>query len=401
MIADLLPPRFDPLDPAVLDDPYPTYARLRRHGPLCRGGPGQYFVTRYADVSALLRDPRLGHQFPDTYYEFSLGSGAASSFFRRIILDQDPPEHTRLRRLIGRAFSPSLVRQLGAHIGELVDDLLAPVLARGRMDVVTDLAFALPITVVCELMGVPACDRELVRPHAVAIGRAFSTNLPARERGPADDAVTWLRDYVGALLTARGKAPGNDLLSSMLAAEEGGRRLGREEIVDNAVFVFFAGFETTTNLIANGFVTLLRNPAELDRLRANPLLVPKAVEEFLRYDGPIPGVARLALETIDIGGHTVRKGRVIVLLLGSANHDDRQYVAPERLDIGRDPNPHVAFGGGIHHCLGAALARMEAATAFTRLLQRFKTFELAGELVRTPRTRFRSYASVPVAVMPA
>lgn len=401
MIDEALLPRFDPLDPVVLEDPYPTYARLRRAGPLCRGGPGQWFVTHHAEVARLLRDRRLGHEFPPAYHRFSAGDGPATSFFRRIMLDRDPPYHTRVRRLMAKAFGPALVRRLRDHVVDIVDELLTPALDRGRFDAVEDFGFRLPMAVVSELMGIPRGDREEVRPRAVELGRAFITSVPNEDRGPADEAVIWLRDYIGALVDARGQSPGDDLLSRMLTAEEDGERLTREEIVDNAVFVFFAGFETTMDLIGNGTVALMNHPDQLARFRANLSLAPTAVEEFLRYDAPVQGIARLALAPIEVGTRTIRTGRVVILLIGSANHDERQYTDPEALDIGRDPNPHFSFGGGIHHCLGAAIARVEAAAAFTRLLQRSAVLEPAGDPVRTPRTTYRTYANVPLIIKPA
>lgn len=398
--ATVLPPRFDALDPAVVEDPYPVYARLRAAAPLCRGLAGTWVVTRHADVAALLRDRRLGSEFPAEYHQLSVGDGPAGAFMSSIILYRDPPDHTRLRQLVGQAFSAQLVRRLEAHLAELVDELLDPVLERGELEVIGDLALPLPVKVVCELMGIPAADHELIRPQAVALGRAFAAVVPSEAREGADDAVGWLRDYLGALLEERRRAPGEDLLSRMLAAEEGEDRLSHEEIVDNAVFSFFAGFETTTNLIGNGCAALLSHPGELARLRADPALVRPAVDEFLRYDAPIQGVARIVREPVQVGDRTVRPGRVLVLLLGSANRDERVFHRPDELDVGRSPNRHVSFGGGIHYCMGATLSRLEAHAAFARLLARCSRLEPAGAPVRETTTSFRAYASLPVAVRP-
>jgi cytochrome P450 len=399
MTAATAPPRFNPFDPDVQDDPYPTYATLRAAGPLCRFGPGSWGVTRHADVTALQRDPRLGSEFPAEYHRLSTGDGPASDFFARIMLYRDPPEHRRLRQLMGKAFSPAVVRALRGHIEELVDRLLAPALESGRMDVVDDLAYPLPVLVVCRLMGIPGQARDDVRRHAVNLGRAFSAVVPPDARAAADEAVRWLRGYLGDLLDQRRIRPGDDLLSRLLAAEEGGESLTHDEIVDNTVFSFFAGFETTVHLITTGFAALLRHPDQLDRLRADPGLVPTAVEEFLRYDAPIQGTARLVREPVEIGGRTVRAGRVLVLLLGSANHDEAVFHDPAALDVGRTPNPHVTFGGGAHLCLGAFLARMEGAVVFDRV-RRLAALEPAGAPVRQTDTPFRAYASVPVRVKP-
>lgn len=398
MVLRELPLRFDPLAPEILDDPYPAYARLREAGPLCRMGPGSYGVTRHRDVAALLKDRRLGSEFPDAYHRASAGDGAAGGFFRRIVLYRDPPDHTRLRRLLGQAFSTRLVRDTEPRIGELVDDLLAPARDTGRFDAVTDLAFPLPVMVVCALMGLSAEDRDLIRPRAVDLGKAFAAVVPEKDRAAADAAVTWLREYLESVLAERARRPGDDLLSRMLAAEDDGATLSHAEIVDNAVFSFFAGFETTMNLLATGCAALLDHPGQLARLRADRTLLPSAVEEFLRYDAPIQGTARLIHEPVTVGERTLRPGRVLVLLLGSANRDGTVFRDPDRLDVGRDPNPQVSFGGGPHHCMGAVLARLEARVAFGKLLDTFATLESGGAAMRRTDSSFRAYGTVPVRV---
>jgi cytochrome P450 len=395
-----LPPRYDPTDPELVDDPYPTYTRLRAAGPLVRFGPGGFGVTRYADVAALQRDPRLGSEFPDEYHEMSVGLGPAAQFFARIMLYRDPPEHLRLRRLMGKAFSPALVRALRTHIGELVDELLDAALARGSADLVTDLAYPLPVLVICKMMGIPAQARTDVRDRATALGRAFSAIVPQTARAGADEAVLWLRAHLGELLDQRRRAPGDDLLSALLAAQEQGESLTPDEIVDNTVFAFFAGFETTVHLITTGCAALLAHPGEYAKLRADPALVPGAVEEFLRYDAPIQGTARLVREPVEIGGRTIRAGRVVVLMLGSANHDERVFADPARLDVTRSPNPHLTFGGGAHLCLGAFLARTEGAVVFDRLVRRLAPMRAAGPAVRQTDTPFRGYDSIPVLLSP-
>lgn len=392
----ILPPRFDALDPEVLEDPYPTYARLRDAAAVCRGMPGTWVVTRYAEVAALIRDRRLGSEFPIAYHQMSAGEGSASEFMSSIMLYRDQPAHTRLRQLVGQAFNSQLVRGLEQHIGKLVDDLLEPLADGVSFDVISDLAFPLPVMVVCKLMGIPPADNETIRPLALELGRAFMAMVPPHAREAANAAVLALREYLGALLEERRGSPGEDLLSRMLAAEEGEDRLTHEEIVDNAVFSFFAGFETTTNLIGNGCAALLRHPDQLARLYAHPSLLASAVDEILRYDAPIQGVARVVGSPIEVAGRSLMPGRVLVLLLGSANRDERAFARPDELDVGRWPNRHLSFGGGIHYCMGATLSRIEARMAFARLLERFAALELAGEPVRETGTCFRAYASLPV-----
>lgn len=394
------PPRFDPLDPAVIGDPYPTYARLRAAGALCRGGAGQWVVTRYADVAALLSSPKLGHEFPDAYHELSLGRGAASHFFRRIMLYRDPPDHTRLRRLVASAFAPAMLRAREADIRAIADGLLAPLRERMRFDVVADLALPLPVMVICALLGIPSVDVAEVAPRAADLGRAFGVRVGERDRAAADRAVEWLRGYLASLLEARRREPGDDLLSRMARVDEEGGGLTRDEIVDNAVFLFFAGFETTAGLIGNGVAALLEHPGELARLRADRSLLRSAVEELLRYDAPIQGVARIVREPVQLDGRTIRAGRVLVLLLGSANRDERQFRDPDRVDIARGPNEHVSFGGGPHGCLGAFVARLETAIVIDALLRTFESIEPDGPPVRDTSTRFRALAALPICGRP-
>lgn len=311
------------------------------------------------------------------------------------MLDRDPPEHTRLRRLAGAAFSPALVRRLAGRIQDFVDDLLAPALDGEPFDVVADLAFPLPVLVLCELLGIPVDNSDQVRLRTLELAKGFSTIVSVENRRSADNAVVWLRGYMTELLAERRAARGDDLLSHLLAGEDSGEQT-QNEIVDNAVFLLFAGFETTLNLIAAGCAALLSHPDELRRLRTDRSLLPSAIEEFLRYDAPIHGRARIVKEPVEIAGRSIRPGRVVVLLIASANHDERQFADPGRIDIGRTPNPHLSFGGGPHYCLGALLARLEGRIAIGRLLDTFASIELAGTLVRQRETSLRTYLSLPV-----
>jgi len=395
--------RFSLTDPAMLHDPYPIYRELRDLGPVCRGGPAQYVVTRYGEVSGLLRDPRLSREFPGDYQAVSVGEGPANDFLQRIIIDRDPAEHTRLRRLITRALSPALVRTLAGPVAALVGQVLERARDERRFDAVTDLAVPVPVTMMSELFGIPAADRALLGDWSVALSKAFAIFIPQAERRAAHDAVVRLRDYMRGLLAERRRTPGPDLLSRMLAAGGDEDRLTDEEIVDNALFVYYAGFETTTNLIATGSAALCAFPDQQARLRTDRSLMPTAIEEFLRWDAPIHSTTRLVLELLDVGGRRIRPGRVLVLLLASANHDERKFAYPDRLDVGRKPNPHLSFGGGVHHCLGASLARMESAAVFGRLLELYAAIEPAGEPVWRPsgggfRFPYCAYESIPVSV---
>ena len=370
-----------------VEDPIPLYSELRASGRLLKGGPKQWVVTHHGDVAPLLRDRRLQHQMPRMYIEFVLGGGAAADFQERSILNRDGADHTRLRTLMGRAFSASLVRRLRDHITDLVDDHLMPLLDGEPFDIVERLAHPVPVLVICELLGIDNLDRDEVARRAAAL------TDPDRTRG--DENIEWARAYIGDVLADRRPDPEGDLLQRMLAAEEGDDALTHEEIVDNAILLFIAGFETTKHLITSGVVALNSFPAERARLLRDPSLSTTAVEEFLRYDGPVRALSQVAREDIEIGGHTIPEGHVAVLLTGCANHDDAVFADPARLDIGRTPNPHVAFGGGVHHCLGAMLARVEADVVFRRLAESTRVIEAAAEPVFRPATLGR-YSSVPV-----
>jgi cytochrome P450 len=395
-----LPPRFDPAAPEVKADPYPFYAALRAAGPLCRAGPAQLGVTRYDEVAALLRDQRLRTRIPSRYHQVNVGDGAVETFFQRILTYRDPPHHGRLRRLMGQAMTAPAVRRLDDAVRSVVAELLEPLCHRAPFDVVSDLALPLPVRVICDLLGLPTGDHVEVVPRAAELSNVFAFNVGPEHRAAANAALEWLRRYVGELLEVRRRSPRDDLLSGMLLAKEGDDRMNHDEIVDNVTFLFFAGFETTMNMIATACAELLRRPDQLQRLRDDRSLATSAAEEALRYDAPIQMRARFVVEPVEVAGRVIRPGRLLHLLIGSANHDERRFEHPERFDIGRFPNPHLSFGGGIHHCLGAALARLEGRVALEVLVDRFAVLESAGD--PTPRSDggFRGFASVPVCGRP-
>lgn len=396
--------RFNLTELQHLDDPYPRLKELRDAGPLCRGaGPAQWIATRYCDVVALMRDSRLVVEVPEEYRRFVSGSGPAGSFFSRIILGRDPPAHTRLRQLMAPTFAPRAVRALAARIAEMIDTMLAPALDGVTFDIVSELALPLPMQVICHLLGVPEIDLSPVRQRAADLTHAFALDVSASQRQCADAAIEWLRAYIAELARARLRAPRGDLLSAMLTGIGIGigDEASLEEVVDNAVFLFFAGFETTTNMLATGHEALLCFPDQFALLRADPALVPRAVEEFLRWDAPVNVKARVVREPIELGGQIVRPGRVLVLLLAAANRDERQFLDPDRVDIMRSPNGHVSFGGGLHACLGAALARLEGALVFERVVRRSARLERAGTTVRRPTQSFRALESVPLVMRAA
>jgi cytochrome P450 len=374
------------------DDPFQLYAEWRAAGPLLKGGPLQWVVTRHADVARLLRDRRVEHRMPRAYLEFALGNGAVADFRERSLLNRDGKDHTRLRILMGKAFSAPLVRRLRGHVTELVDELLEPLLDGEPFDAVPRLANELPAKVICELLDLHHVDRDEVTRH--------TNGLTSDDATVGDAAMAWLHRYLVDVLADRTPDPDGDLLQRMLAAEAGDDALTHDEIIDNAVLLFFAGFETTKHLIASGLVALDTFAAERRRLLDAPELATVGVEELLRFDGPVPSVAVVVVEPLEVGGRTVAAGHVLHLMLGCANHDDATFADPDALDLCRQPNPHVAFGGGVHHCLGSMLARVEADAVFRRLAERTADFGLAAEPVRSHATIGR-FSSVPVVARPA
>ncbi|OAP22873.1 cytochrome P450 [Amycolatopsis sp. M39] len=384
--------RYDAGRIAAMADPYPAYAALRASGRLLPAGPGAWAVPRYEDVAALLRDPRLGHEFPDVMYRLSGEPDVLTEFFRATVLNRDAPSHPVLRRAMAALLAPRAVARLRPRIDELVARLLGDLAGAGTGDLVEGLAYPLPVIVSSELLGIPAADRDRLRPHAVALGRAFGAGIqPAGDRDAAIAAVHWLRGYVRGLLERAGDGP----LSGVLAA---GRDAGlaAAEVVDNVIFLFFAGFDTTTNLIANGCAALLESPALLETLRGDPALAESAVEEFLRFEAPIQATARVVREPVEIGGRVLRARRLVLLLLASANRDERRFAAPDRIDLARSPNPHLSFSSGVHHCLGATLARIEGAAVFAQLAARRGRFVPAGPPRRRDHPSFRGFARLPV-----
>ncbi len=383
---------FDFMSFNEVDDRYGLYREWRQAGRVIRGGPGLWIVTRHADVAPLLRDRRLAHEMPRAAIEVGSGPGAVSDFRERILINRDGSDHTRLRTLMGKAFSAPLVRKMREHIVDIATYLLEPLLDGETFDLVDQFAYPLPSQVICELLGIEHVDRDTVRVRAAAFGQG--------DQDAADAAMMWMREYLSAVLSDRRPDPDGDLLQRMLAAEEGDDALTHDEIVDNAVLLFVAGFETTKHLIASGCDALLDFPQQMDRLGADPALSKTAVEEFLRYDGPAPFVLALTTEPVEVGGHVIKPGRVLALMLQSANHDPDVFDDPEGLDIGRTPNPHVALGGGVHHCLGAMLARVEADAVFSVLSERVATLQRAGEPERQLPRMLGTFAHLPVTARP-
>jgi cytochrome P450 len=391
MILGLLKRLFAPklFGPRMLADPYPYYARLRSSDPVHWADQlGGWVLTRYADVMTVLRSPdasaertavarqRLGPEFQS---QFDLRSHS--------MINNDAPRHTRLRLLVNKAFTPRTVEGLAPFIRAFVDEALAAAQARGRMDVMAELAFPLPATVIAEMLGVPPEDRNRFKQwsdDSTAAVANIPSNLPPEVLRKSIAAFEELQTYFRGIIAQRRAEPRDDLISALVRAQEEGDRLSDEELLANAILLLNAGHETTTNLIGNGTLALLRHPDQMQRLRDDPSLLPAAVEELLRYDSPVQFTSRVLKADMGLGGKALRAGQQVLLLLGAANRDPEQFPGPDRLDVGRPDNKHVAFGLGSHFCLGAPLARLEGRLVFEALLRRAPGMRLDG-----PPPRYR------------
>jgi cytochrome P450 len=398
---------FNPFSPEFLADPYPQYARLREAGAVIRTPFGGWMVTRYEPVDRLLRSaafrtPRGYRDADDPAGPPLFDPAGKLSLHRRLyLIFQSGDSHARLRKLVMKVFTPRAVRALAPRIEALVGELIAPTLERGAMEVIKDLAYPLPATVICELLGIPAADRDLNRKWAAAVAATIGPGASDAQIKAAEAAMPEWDAYIRELLAERRRNPGEALLDAMLAVEEDGTQLTEDEVAANATFLFLAGHETTTNLIGNGLHALLRHPDQLAKLYADPGLVENAIEELLRFAPPVQAAPRVALERTEIEGVTIEPEVPILAALACANHDPRRFDRPDELDVTRaDPKP-LSFGGGPHFCVGAALARLESKYAFEQLVTRTRGIELATERVTwRPSFALRGLAALPIALQP-
>ena len=398
---------FNPLDPDVRANPYPHYAELRAADPVHRSPFGLVVLTRYDDVAKVLRDARFSANIAENARSEGIGlfgnqeqSEARDEGFNESLLNIDPPKHTRVRGLAARAFTPKAIEAWRPRVIEMVDEILDRVADEGGCDLVSTLAFPLPFQVISELLGMPTDEREQLRAWSQAITLTLEPLITTEERLAATDAATHMREFVEGVIDERRKAPrDNDLLSALIAAEEEGDRLSTNELVSMVLLLFVAGHETTVNLIGNGTRLLMEHPDVLARFRADPSLDASAVDELLRMDGPVQFTARATLEDVDFGDDVVEKGSVVMPVLGAANHDPAHFTDPDTLILDR-PNAasHMALGSGVHFCLGASLARLEAQVAIGRFVRRFSTIEYAGEPEWAPRISLRGMAKMPLRV---
>jgi cytochrome P450 len=380
-VVDGEPLKFDPLDPAFIADPYPFYRRLREAAPVCKTPQGFWLITRYEDVAFALRDKRFGKDFVGNMKRRYGGADGmnepAIASLARTMLVLDPPDHTRLRGLVNKAFTARRVADMRPRIRKIVDEQLDRVIDKGEMDVMRDLAHRLPVIVICDMLGIPEDHRAPFLAGSNVNGRILEpVPMTRQEIDQANLNTQMAGTYFRQLCDLRRREPQDDLTTELVRAEEAGDKLSAEELEANIGLLFGAGHETTTNLIGNGLLALHRQPDQWERLKADPSLVPNAVEELLRYDSSVQLTGRVTNTEVEIGGVTLPAQESVITLLGAANRDPAQYPDPDRLDVGREHIRPMSFGGGIHHCLGAQLARLEAELVFTALIERMPDLTL-------------------------
>jgi cytochrome P450 len=378
---------FDPSSPEFVADPYPAYARLRERHPVIHDpDTDQWIVSRHADVNALLRDRRFGRTYLHLATHEEMGRRAEPDWLtpfwfviRNGMLDREPPDHTRLRRLVSAAFTPRTVERLRPRIRAVIDGLVDRVAGGGEFDLIRELAEPLPVTVIAEMLGIPEADRPNLRPWSADICRMYELSPTEEDGRVALAAAVEFSEYLRGLIRERKASPGDDLISELVHAVDEGDRLTEDEAIGTCVLLLNAGHEATVNVTGNGWWSLFRNPGELARLRADRSLVSTAIEELMRYDTPLQMFERWVLEDAEVLGVRIPRGSELALLFGSANRDPEVFPEPDRLDVARRPNPHMAFGAGIHFCLGAPLARAELEISLETILERLPDLELVSE----------------------
>jgi cytochrome P450 len=373
---------FNPRDPAFIANPYPFYSMLRAAMPVWKDPTGRVILTRYQDAALLVRDRRFGKSFKDPEalarrFGPTATQEPAVVELSHMMLTQDPPDHTRLRGLVTKVFTARKMEDMRPFIQGLTDRLIDKVEQNGEMDAIRDLAFPLPVLVICELLGIPEEDRINFVNGSASGGVLLNPVVPTREElDRANEGTRNSEAYFARLFELRRREPRDDLLTLLVQAEEAGDRLTSEELSANCSLLFGAGHETTVNLIGNGLWSLHKNPSQWAAIRDDPALIPNAIEEVLRYESPVQMVGRMAVEPVDFGGTVVPGGTPIIALLGAANRDPAEYADPDRMDVTRERLRPLSFGGGIHFCIGAQLARIEAEVVFSTLLRRLPDLTL-------------------------
>ncbi len=396
---------FAPDDLGFIADPYPVYTQMREQTPIWYHEPTDHWlVSRFADVNALLRDRRFGRTYHHVATHTEMGRpeepdwhGPFWHLIRSGILDMEPPDHTRVRALVSKAFTPRMVEGMRDRIQRMMDGLVDGVAGGGEFDLISTLAEPLPVAVIAELLGVPHEERGLLRPWSADICGMYELQPSEETARTAVRACVEFSDYLRKLSRERRAAPRDDLISALAQVLDEGERLTEDELIGTCVLLLNAGHEATVNVTGNGWWSLFRNPDQLARLRGDATLVPRAIEELMRWDTPLQMFERWVLEDSEICGAAVPKGAELGLLFGSANRDPAVFDRPDDLDVGRDPNPHVSFGAGVHFCLGAPLARLELETSFSTMLRRLPALHLVAEPSWKPNYIIRGLRELRVA----
>ncbi len=382
-------------------NPYPTYNALRDHAPVARMPDGSYFLSGYADCIAVYKDAKLFSSDKRAEFRPKFGDGLLYEHHTTSLIFNDPPLHTRVRKIIAGALNARAVADMEAPMITLTDQLLASMAAKGEADLIADLAAAVPIEVIGNLLAIPHAERGPLRDWSLAILGALEPTPGPELVAAGETAVAEFLDYLRILVGERRKRPGDparDVLTRLIQGEQGGEKLTEIELLQNVIFILNAGHETTTNLIGNGLYTLLEWPTEKARLIADPSLIVSAVEEFLRFESPVQIGNRLVTGDAVVGGVPMGPGTFITIGIAAANRDPSEFTDPDRLDVGRAHNRHVAFASGVHFCVGLNIARMEGRIAIGRFLAKFPNYQLNGTATRGGRARFRGFLSIPVAV---
>ncbi|HWB44033.1 MAG TPA: cytochrome P450 [Hyphomicrobiaceae bacterium] len=389
------------LPAAYYANPYPYYNALREHAPVHRLPDGGYFLSRYADCVAVYKDAASFSSDKQREFKPKYGDGLLYEHHTTSLVFNDPPLHTRVRRIIAGAFTPRAIADMERPVTALVDGLLDAMAAKGSADLIADLAAAVPVEVIGNLLAVPRDERGPLRDWSLALLGALEPALTAAQQARGEAAVAGFLAYLGRLVADRRAHPGDpdrDVLTRLIQGEDDGARLSERELLHNIIFILNAGHETTTNLVGNGLFALLQWPSEKARLMAEPRLIGTAVEEILRFESSNQLGNRLAVREVELGGVTIPAGTYLTIGIGAANRDPAEFPDPDRLDIARQPNRHLAFGSGPHVCIGLNVARLEGRIAIARFLARFPSYRLAGAPVRGGRARFRGFLSIPVAL---
>ena len=386
------------LPPAFYDDPYPTYHALRRHAPVKRLADGTVFITRHDLLTRIYRDARIFSSDKKREFAPKFGATPLIEHHTTSLVFNDPPLHTRVRRLIADPLTPRVMAAMEPGLVMLVERLLDAMAGRGEVDLIADFAAAIPVEVIGNLLDIPQDERGPLRDWSLDILGALEPVLTPQAAARGNRSVAAFLAYLDTLVARRRARPGNaehDILTRLILGEPDGARLTAKELLHNCIFLLNAGHETTTNLIGNGLVTLLAHPAERQRLIAEPALIRSAVEEMLRYESPVQLGNRISTEATELDGVALPAGTPIHLGIGAANRDPAQFADPDRFDVGRTPNRHLAFAAGIHQCAGLSLARLEAGVAISLFLARYPRYALAGPPARGGRARFRGFLQIP------